>query len=135
MGGAESKLSPGLRVLVAEDNFLVGDFLRLVLVDLGCTVTGPVDDIDELLSEIRANEFDGAVLDLQLSASNVLPAAAELERRGVPFILATGRSDLRGLSPVLTNAPLLAKPFDIGKLEDLVRRTFQPRGDGAGRQP
>ena len=132
MSQIETELSPGLRVLVAEDDFLVGDFLRQVLADLGCAVTGPIRDIDELLTAIRTNKFDGALLDVQLGDANILPAATELERRGVPFILATGRSDLTDLSPLLASAPLLVKPFGVRELEDLVGRTFRPRVATAG---
>lgn len=118
---------PGLRVLVAEDNLLIGEFIRQILIDLGCAVVGPLDDLDETLRAIQANDVDGALLDVQLGEANIFPAANELTLRGIPFILATGRGSFSGLPAHLASAPLLMKPFDVRQLEDMVSRTFRPR--------
>jgi DNA-binding response OmpR family regulator len=119
--------SHGLRVLVAEDNLLIGEFIRQVLVDLEFTVVGPATGLDEALRAIRTGELDGALLDVQLGHENVFPAASELAQRGVPFILTTGRANLSGLPELLAGAPQLTKPFNVARLEEMVRTTFVPR--------
>ena len=116
----------GLRVLIAEDNYLIGDYLRQILVDLECAVVGPIDNLDEVLTVIRTIEIDGALLDVQLGDQNVHPAASELLDRGIPFILTTGRAMSADLPASLSGAPLLTKPFDAGQLERLVGKTFRP---------
>jgi DNA-binding response OmpR family regulator len=119
----------GLRILIAEDNWLIGEAVQQILMDLGCVVVGPFDDVGEVLASIRTTAMDGALLDVQLGDANILPAASELASRAIPFILATGRGSLADLPELLANAPLLSKPFDASQLERLVRSTFLPRID------
>ena len=126
MAQPAASIPHGPRVLVAEDNFLIGEFIRQVLVDLGCTVLGPFDALEDVLGAIRVNQFDGALLDLDLNSVSILPAASELAARGIPFIVATGRTTA-GLPALLAQAPLLTKPFEVPELERLVLRSF-PRG-------
>lgn len=118
---------PGMRVLVAEDNFLIGEFVRQILTDMGCSVTGPIGDLNELLEAIRLDLFDGALLDLDLDGVSVLPAANALAEHGTPFIVASGRGNLTGLPALLARAPQLAKPYNAGALEQAVSRTFGSR--------
>ena len=117
----------GPRVLVAEDNFLIGETIREILVDVGCTVAGPFGRLDEVLSAIRVDAFDGALLDLDLDGVSTLPAASELAARGIPFIVATGHRNSAGLPPLLARAPFLTKPFQVPELEGLVLKTFPLR--------
>lgn len=117
----------GPRVLVAEDNVLIGEFLRQILIDLGCTVLGPFDALDDVLGAIRGVPFDGALLDLDLDGVSILPAASELAARGIPFIVATGQRSSAGLPAPLAQAPFLTKPFEVPEFERLVLRTFPLR--------
>ena len=116
----------GLRMLVAEDNRLIAMLVAQTLGDLGCTVVGPFDNLDQTLHAIRTGDLDGALLDIQLGETDVSPAAHQLAQRGVPFILATGRGR-HGLPAPLAEAPLLTKPFDAEQLEELVKSTFRRR--------
>ena len=116
----------GPRVLVAEDNFLIGETIREILVDLGCTVAGPFVRLDEVLSAIHVDAFDGALLDLDLDGVSILPAASGLAARGIPFIVATGHNSA-GLPPLLARATFLTKPFQVPELEGLVLKTFPLR--------
>lgn len=116
----------GPRVLVAEDNFLIGETIREILVDLGCSVAGPFSRLDEVLSVIRVGPFDGALLDMDLDGVSILPAASELAARGIPFIVATGHGKSAALPALLAQAPFLTKPFAVEDLTRLVRTTFRP---------
>jgi len=114
-------------VLVAEDNNLIGEFIRQILVDLGCTVLGPFEDLDGVMDAIRVGPFDGALLDLELDGASILPAATELAEHGIPFIVATGQRSSAGLPALLAQAPFLSKPFDVPEFERLVLSTFPRR--------
>jgi len=114
-----------LRVLIAEDDFLIGDFMRQLLIDLDYAVIGPFNTLEETLRAILDADFDGALLDVQLGADDILPAARELARRGIPFVLTTGRGSLADLPAVLSKAPILAKPFDVRQLAAKVAAMFQ----------
>ena len=124
----------GLRVLVAEDQLLISQFIGEVLLYLECTVVGPVRDLDEALRAIHTSEIDGALLDVQLGSTSIYPAAKELALRSIPFILVTGQVNFGG-SPLLAKAPLLIKPFKVQQLEDMMSSTFRPRDRGEPHQP
>lgn len=124
---AGTAASQGPRVLVAEDNFLIGETIRQILLDLGCTVAGPFGRLDEVLGAIMGDPFDGALLDVDLDGVSILPAASELAARRIPFIVATGHRISAGFPALLAQAPLLAKPFTVPELERLVLGTFPPR--------
>jgi DNA-binding response OmpR family regulator len=117
----------GLRVLIAEDNFLIGESLRDLLIDLGCVVIGPVPDLAEVMAAIEAGGFDAALLDIHLGDANILPAASELASRGIPFIVTTGGGSPVGLPIPLARAPRLHKPFDARRLEEAMDAAFLPR--------
>jgi DNA-binding NtrC family response regulator len=119
----------GLRVLIAEDNRLIGELLREMLEGLGCVVIGPVPDLAELMAVIEAERLDAALLDVRLADTNVFPAAIELASRGIPFVLTSGGGV--GLPAVLARAPHLTKPFDAQRLEKVMEAAFLPRV-GAG---
>ncbi len=117
----------GLRVLIAEDNWLIGESLRELVVGLGCTVVGPIPDLAEVMSLIGIGDIDAALLDIELADANSLPAASELTLRGIPFIVTTGGRNASGLPAVLAKAPRLNKPFDAPQLEATMTATFLPR--------
>ena len=122
----------GLRVLVADDNLLVTDFVQQILTDLGCRVIGPANDLEEALHAVKTYKIDAAVLDVQFGDANILAVAQELEARDIPFILTTGRGDLADLPALLANAQVVSKPFDVGRLERVMRRAFAAHIDAAG---
>jgi len=115
------------RVLVAEDNLMIGEFIRQILVDLGCTVAGPFETLKEVLEAIRVDRVDGAILDLELGDENCLPAVSALVERGIPYIVASGHRTAAGLPASLAQSPFLSKPFDIPEFERLVSSTFPSR--------
>jgi CheY-like chemotaxis protein len=84
----------GRRVLVVEDDFLLGQTLAELLEDEGATVLGPVGSVDQALAFLadRAGEFDHVILDLNLHGIKSYPVADALARSNVPFVFATGYS-------------------------------------------
>ena len=115
----------GLRVMVAEDDYLISQMIERVLHELGCVVVGPFRKLGEALHAITTTDLDGALLDVQLGAKNVSPVATELALRDIPFILVTGQRNMIGSSAPLGNAPLLTKPFTIRRLEEVMHSTFR----------
>ncbi len=127
MNQSTTRARSALRVLIAEDNFLIGDLIAQILGDAGCEIVGPFEELGEVLGAVRQGLLDGAVLDLELNGACVLPAAAALAERDIPFILATGRGNSAGLPGLLARAPFLSKPFEAAQLQKLVLSTFGPR--------
>ncbi len=80
------------RVLVVEDDFLIGDALTEVLESQGAVVIGPIGWTVEALAVVqeRAPRFDIAVLDVDLHGERSYPIADALLSRGIPFVFTTG---------------------------------------------
>jgi CheY-like chemotaxis protein len=105
----ENKFS-GLRVLVVEDEALVAMLVEDMLTDLGCTVVGPMAELDEALAAVASEQIDCAVLDVNLAGKPIFPVADALKAKGVPFAFASGYGEA-GVRDDLRSAPVLQKPF------------------------
>src|SRR5438128_10265294 len=97
----------GLKILVVEDNFLVAELLRELLVDCGCNVVGPAPGVDAGLDLMGQTELDGAVLDINLNGQRCFPIAAALSERSVPFVFLTGYDDPTMIPPEFREVPRL----------------------------
>jgi CheY-like chemotaxis protein len=122
-GWAMSSGLEGLRVLIAEDIFLIADMLAASLKDCGCQIVGPISNLERGLELARNVPLDGAILDVKLDGKLCFPIAAVLSERGVPFFFVTGYSNdifpakYRGFSCLL-------KPFDAADLVEMVTHEF-----------
>jgi len=109
------------RVLIVEDEALVGMALEDALQFLGMDVAAVAGTVDEALAQFESNKFDGAILDVQLHGKTVLPVAESLERRGIPFVFATGYGKA-GVPEKYRGAPVLQKPFMPAELKDVLTK-------------
>jgi DNA-binding response OmpR family regulator len=118
------RMLQGRRVLVVEDEALIGMLLEDELLNAGAEVVGPACSVKEALELINQKAADGglsaAVLDINLEGETVSPVADRLAALSVPFVFATGYGEgyNRGLHAA---APILAKPFDGNQVIDFVR--------------
>ncbi|HKU16987.1 MAG TPA: response regulator [Steroidobacteraceae bacterium] len=80
----------GRRVLVVEDDYFIALELCTALRSAGAEVLGPARDVESGLAAIGEQRLDCAVLDINLRGRMAFPIAAELRKRGVPTIFATG---------------------------------------------
>src|SRR5262245_23613576 len=71
------------RVLIIEDEYLLGDDLAKVLRSLGILVIGPVTELADAMS-VERDSFDVAVVDINLRGCSAFPIADELMRVGKP---------------------------------------------------
>jgi len=115
--GSHRSTLQGRRVLVVEDEALIGMVWQDGLLDAGAEVIGPTASVEQalLLVEAAGGELSAAVLDINLQGAAVWSVADRLAALGVPFVFATGYGEHcdRGLHAA---APVLAKPFDPGAL-------------------
>jgi len=121
MNGESSKPLTRRRVLVVEDQYLVADEMRRVVEGLGGQVVGPVPRAQRALDLLDAGEVDFALLDINLAGENVYPLAAELLRRGAPFIFATG-CEPWVIPTEFRDTPRLEKPVTAKALIDAINR-------------
>jgi DNA-binding NtrC family response regulator len=117
MSGPTPDAASPRRVLVVEDEMLIGMLLEDMLTDMGHTVVAIVPRVNEALATARRESFDVAILDVHLNGQAVFPVAEALIERGIPFVFATGYGE-RGLPEQYRNRPILQKPF---AMDDLVK--------------
>jgi DNA-binding response OmpR family regulator len=113
--------SPDLRILLVEDDFLVGVQLEEDLNAAGHATLGPFNSLASAREAARSRAFDLAILDVNLRGEQVFPLADELIARGVPLILLTGYqpSDLPQRLRGLAHLP---KPYDPAALARAIAR-------------
>jgi DNA-binding NtrC family response regulator len=109
------------RILVIEDEFLIGLEMHSLLTEAGFGVVGPAANVPAALKHISEGNFDAALVDANLGGDSVEGITAALADRGTPFVLVTGYSR-NSLPPQLANAPLIQKPFDPRTVIDAVQR-------------
>jgi two-component system, response regulator PdtaR len=109
--------SPGLLVLVVEDEFLVAMNLERLLTRQGWRVLGPAATVAQALHLLGEGEIPAvALLDTNLRGELVTPVAEALRARGVPFVLASAYDRVDQIAPALAGAPNVGKPFDAARL-------------------
>ena len=103
---------PGMpRILVVEDEYLVADYIAMMLEELGYEVVGPVSTIPEAMTTIAGEKLDAVLLDANLGGASSAPIAAELAARRLPFVVVTGYGNLEFATAALQAAPRVSKPF------------------------
>jgi CheY-like chemotaxis protein len=106
----------GKRLLMVEDEFLVGLMAKRILEGLGAVVAGPYGRLADALVAAKEERFDGAVLDFNLAGETAEPLADLLLAHGVPFTFLTGYHR-DSIDRRYANIPLLQKPIDAESLE------------------
>ncbi|UPQ80947.1 response regulator [Pseudomonas knackmussii] len=112
-----------MRVLVVEDEALVGMLLDDMLQDIGCESVQLASRFDEAMRAAEQEEFGLAVLDVNLDGVSSLPIADRLIELGIPLIFATGYGK-SGLDSRYANIPTLQKPFFFADLERVVQQAL-----------
>ena len=101
----------GLNILVAEDDFVIAEYVRTIIEWAGGSVIGPAAVVATARALATADRLDGAVLDIQLRDGDSEPIMDLLDCRGVPFVVLTGHAHAV-LPSRFRNAPYLAKPIE-----------------------
>jgi len=108
------------RILVVEDEMLIGMLLEDMLTDLGHEVAAIVPRLKDALAAVERETYDLAVLDVHLHGESAFPVADALIAKGVPFVFATGYGE-RGLPENYRGRPVLQKPFAKDDLERVLK--------------
>ena len=97
------------RLLLVEDELVVGLFMQDLLKTIGYCPTEPISRLSEAISAATSERFEGAILDMNLNGEIVYPLAELLTEQRVPFLFVTGYAP-RSLDPRFTLVPVLQKP-------------------------
>ena len=110
-------------MLVVEDDYWIAATLVEMISEAGAEVVGPVDCVRDALAALDPTPHV-ASLDVQLGPETSFPIADELDRRGVPFIFATGAASM--IPAVHASRPICHKPTSRELLIGALCRALKP---------
>lgn len=121
---APDRTLAGKRILIVEDDFLIGASLSDLLKRHGCIVSGPVFTVKDAVEIMDREALDGAVLDYKVQDGLTLTIVDRLRRDGIPFVIVTGYQR-EHLPAELRKAPYLAKPVLPDVLIEVISGTWR----------
>ncbi len=120
-----------LTIMIVEDEALIAFSLADIFEDEGYAIAGPFGSCAAALQSMEASLPDVAIVDATLSDGPCLELALELRRRGVPFMIYSGRDAVDECPPELRGVVWVEKP---GSLEAVVRAAEKLTGTGSAAQ-
>jgi CheY-like chemotaxis protein len=114
----------GKRILVVEDEILVYMLIESVLEEHDCKALPPAPRLPAAVQMAERDEFDAAILDLNLAGEVVYPVAEILSRRALPFVFLTGYGE-GALDERFKGRPVVQKPFRDGILLEALARALE----------
>ena len=121
-GGLQNK-----RILLVEDSLLIALDAETMLLDAGASQVKVVSSAEAGLSALIANDFQAAVLDINLGRGTSLPVADELAKRGIPFIFTSGYSDHSTIPARFHEIRVVVKPYASTTLVEAVAAAIELR--------
>ena len=109
------------RVLVVEDDALITWQIEEILREANCSVVGPAGTLAHALRLVNEEQFDAALIDINLHGTSSTPLARDLKSRGIRFGFVTGYIEDQDLPSDLRDVPYLTKPFDPADLFSLAQ--------------
>ncbi len=123
-----------LRILVVEDDVMIGGLLAETLEDLGHVVCAVETNAANAVAAAARHHPDLMIVDVGLGEASGIAAVKEILRSGfVPHVFATGDA-LRDLS-LGPDAVLIQKPFREPDIVHAIERALAAKPDRAGVAP
>lgn len=120
----------GCKVLVVEDEMMIAMLIEDMLEELGCELIGPASNVKRALELIASETIEIALLDVNLDGQATDAIAHELQRRGVPFVFATGYG-ATGVPKQYNDRAVLQKPFQKTDLAAALSTTIDSQLDAS----
>jgi DNA-binding response OmpR family regulator len=106
-------------ILLVEDETLIRMMLVQMVEELGYRVVAEAASVDDGRSRAEMEEYDLAILDINLQGFNVKPVAQIIRRRGLPLFFLTGYG-AKGVPDEFKGMPVLDKPCTSELLKDTI---------------
>jgi two-component sensor histidine kinase/CheY-like chemotaxis protein len=121
------------RLLLVEDELVVGLFMQELLRTIGYRSTDPIGRLSDAIAAATNERFEGAVLDMNLNGEIVYPLAELLVAQSVPFLFVTGYAP-RSVDPRFVQVPILQKPILQDELAGMLQHVLAkaPKAVGQG---
>lgn len=111
--------STSLRVLLVEDESLIAMMAEDMIDGLGHELVATAATLGDAERRSGMDDFDVALLDVNLSGENSMAVASILKARGAPFAFTTGCGST-GIEAAHGDVPVLTKPYSIAELASLL---------------
>ena len=98
------------RILIVEDEILIGLEISEILKEAGFDILGPVTTVNAALEHLEHEICDAAVLDINLGSETSEPVAKLLSTMGTPYLSVSGRS-VEDRPAAFSGSLHLAKPI------------------------
>lgn len=112
----DEDLLNGARVLVVEDEAAISMLLEDMLLDFGCTVVGPAARLSTALEMAQVENFEVAILDVNVAGEPIYPVAEAIVKRNLPIVFSTGYGGA-GIREPFRDRPVVQKPFSQADLK------------------
>ena len=120
--GRLAQLHEQRRVLVVEDDCIIGSSISDELSEFGFAVIGPADNLTDAIAMAASSFLDCALIDIALGGESALPVAHILMDRNIPFAFMTGESE--SAEATFKDIPMLLKPFTVAELRLALERVL-----------
>jgi DNA-binding response OmpR family regulator len=111
----------GMRLLVLEDEYLIGLELERIAEECGAKSVHLVTTVNALLAWMESGgECDIAILEVQAKGTSSFEAAQMLLRRGVPIVFTTAYDHDRDGISGFPGAPVVSKPYGKSQIVQAV---------------
>jgi CheY-like chemotaxis protein len=121
---SENQDIAGLRVLLIEDEVVIAMTAEDMLEEIGCVVAAQASTFNEALDTASRDDFDIALLDVNLNGVMSLPVARLLREQGKPFVFTTGYGNV-GLEDEFGDVQVVSKPYTIRTLASAIHSATQ----------
>lgn len=117
-----------INILVVEDDPIIAEDLKYILMDLGYTVSGPAENASHALKEIKRKKPDICLLDVHLGSevNGIQLARMIRDEYDVPFIFLTAFNDNDTIQKIKETGALgyLVKPVNEKNLHSSIELAF-----------
>jgi two-component system, response regulator PdtaR len=121
-----SDLMTALRVLVVEDDAMIGMLLAEMLEDMGHDVCAVAFTQADAVTEAARCKPDLMIVDARLGDGSGVSAVEDILRTGpVPHVFVTG--DISKVKALMPGSVMLQKPFLESELARAIQRALAPR--------
>lgn len=107
------------RVLIVEDEVLIGILLEDMILELGHSVAGNVCTLADAVDAVGRLDCNVAILDVNLGGEQTFELADRLASGDIPVVFSTG-SDRSSLPTRFAQYPILEKPYVLNSVEEVL---------------
>ena len=108
--------------LILEDEFLIANTEKRMLLNLGADRVTMAGNCADALTALKTSSVDFALLDINLRDETSIAAANWLLDAGVPFVFASGYGREPMLDSKFAQVPTITKPFTMAQLKEVIPR-------------